>query len=153
MNSYLYFKAQTFQHFKHLCQMFQLKKIASYSLFTPTPNPCWGSELLTVTVQFCQCVSLNVITLRFQPLELSHSLTLLHQPPAETISFVTHPTLQALRSVRAGACLCCSEMTSQCLAQSLALSRHLDNEDRIFLVVKNPPSNAGGLGFHPWSGN
>ena len=64
VNSYLYFKAQTFQHFKHLCQMFQLKKITSYSLFTPTPNPCWGSELLTVTVQFYQCVSLNVITLR-----------------------------------------------------------------------------------------
>ena len=26
VNSYLYFKAQTFQHFKHLCQMFRLKK-------------------------------------------------------------------------------------------------------------------------------
>ena len=26
MNSYLYFKTQTFQHFKHLSQMFRLKK-------------------------------------------------------------------------------------------------------------------------------
>ena len=73
----------------------------------------------------------------------------LDQPPAETISFVTHPTLQTLRSAKAGTCLCCSEMTSQCLVQSLALSRHLDNEDGTFLVVKNPPSNAGDSGSIP----
>ena len=86
-----------------------------------------------------------------QPQELSHlpSLTFLDPPPAETVLLVTHPTLQTLRSVRAGTGLCCSEMTSQCLAQSSAPSRHLENEDGTFLVVKNPPPNAGDLGSIP----